>query len=596
MDAQTEFPGADQRFEGIFGNGRTNMSKRIQIPEDFLDYRFGKRRRVQAEDESSLSQSRKTQKRHGDREGGKPVVSLIDFTTAQLKERFLNPNTASDQDISQRGSEEIFAKIQDVDCLLDESLGYSSSDEQRQLETTQRVLASKRRLVSDAIPKDHSTGIFDFDFTDYVHSSSSEFIGFEDAVPGPMNLAKALGSPAREHITFDIEDSASLDSVLSITFDQNSVSTDQSSPSSSNCIDPRSVFFDPFEIPASSGGIEFHDGGFFDESSVKRTIGEHAADAPVMAHDMNYADQISPTQSSPTALALDCTSATSAAPPNSNITPTRPFQFSVEPLTPSKPPPSKLAATPTRILDERRVGRKLQYLLQYEDNESGSWIEERLLLKTLESSLLIRAWIAEKRDNQNRDILSDNAQQASAAGEEPKQEQRAADLVESVPESDSVPAPLLSNSNETLPSTTVPRPERILAERRVDRKFEYLILHHDTTEHWISERSLIKTSPPLIPKWKASKTKIEKQNISTPTPRNEQISLSYVVEKILDKRKFKGVSHYLVKWEGYERTEDRTWEPCERLGVDIPGMVEEYEMKRGKKTVKPAVKKRKRPG
>ncbi|KAJ5038413.1 uncharacterized protein L3040_007276 [Drepanopeziza brunnea f. sp. 'multigermtubi'] len=54
----------------------------------------------------------------------------------------------------------------------------------------------------------------------------------------------------------------------------------------------------------------------------------------------------------------------------------------------------------------------------------------------------------------------------------------------------------------------------------------------------------------------------------------------YTVDKILGKRKFKGRDHYLVKWKGYAEVRDRTWEPCDRLGDDVPDVVREYEGRR----------------
>eukprot|EP01132_Coremiostelium_polycephalum_P009074 gene9074-11114_t len=49
------------------------------------------------------------------------------------------------------------------------------------------------------------------------------------------------------------------------------------------------------------------------------------------------------------------------------------------------------------------------------------------------------------------------------------------------------------------------------------------------------------------------------------------------VEKILDKKKIKGVIHYLVKWVGYNDEEDNTWEPRSTLLEDVPDIVNEYE-------------------
>ena len=39
----------------------------------------------------------------------------------------------------------------------------------------------------------------------------------------------------------------------------------------------------------------------------------------------------------------------------------------------------------------------------------------------------------------------------------------------------------------------------------------------------------------------------------------------YEVESIIDKKVVRGKTKYLVKWKGYEKDEDRTWEPKENL-------------------------------
>lgn len=51
----------------------------------------------------------------------------------------------------------------------------------------------------------------------------------------------------------------------------------------------------------------------------------------------------------------------------------------------------------------------------------------------------------------------------------------------------------------------------------------------------------------------------------------------YIVEKILDKKKIKGVWKYFVKWEGYSEKEN-TWEPFENLD-NVIDMVEEFNIK-----------------
>ncbi len=51
---------------------------------------------------------------------------------------------------------------------------------------------------------------------------------------------------------------------------------------------------------------------------------------------------------------------------------------------------------------------------------------------------------------------------------------------------------------------------------------------------------------------------------------------TYVVQKILDKKKFNGRIYYKVKWKGYPESE-ATWEPRTRLIEDVPILVKEFE-------------------
>ncbi|KAI9646275.1 hypothetical protein NHQ30_005716 [Ciborinia camelliae] len=62
----------------------------------------------------------------------------------------------------------------------------------------------------------------------------------------------------------------------------------------------------------------------------------------------------------------------------------------------------------------------------------------------------------------------------------------------------------------------------------------------------------------------------------------------YEVEDIVDRRRFKGIVQYRVKWVGYE-SKHNTWEPAEILEQDVPYLVEDFEKalqeKMGKKGI-----------
>ena len=115
-------------------------------------------------------------------------------------------------------------------------------------------------------------------------------------------------------------------------------------------------------------------------------------------------------------------------------------------------------------------------------------------------------------------------------------------------------------------------PSRIKAERHVKNKVELLIQwkNYPNEEDWTweLESEFKKSAPKMVQAWKLKRSK-----------ESAEPELQDVVEKILGKRKQSGVPHYLVKWEGYEKVEDRTWEPCDRLKVDVPEIVEAYESK-----------------
>jgi hypothetical protein len=118
-------------------------------------------------------------------------------------------------------------------------------------------------------------------------------------------------------------------------------------------------------------------------------------------------------------------------------------------------------------------------------------------------------------------------------------------------------------------------PERIVAERKTEEGvIEILVqwLGWPEEKDWTWEvgKTLEQSVPDLVASWRENKVQKE-----------EQVNVEYIVEKILGKRKFKGVPHYLVAWKGFPLVEDRTWEPCQRLGVDVPHLVDAFEMKKG---------------
>jgi hypothetical protein len=57
----------------------------------------------------------------------------------------------------------------------------------------------------------------------------------------------------------------------------------------------------------------------------------------------------------------------------------------------------------------------------------------------------------------------------------------------------------------------------------------------------------------------------------------------YIVEKVVDKRIIGGEIEYLIKWEGYDSSEN-TWEPPENLD-NIGNLIQEFENRKKKKEI-----------
>ena len=76
-----------------------------------------------------------------------------------------------------------------------------------------------------------------------------------------------------------------------------------------------------------------------------------------------------------------------------------------------------------------------------------------------------------------------------------------------------------------------------------------------------------------------------------PTPADAQVETEwnvekkdkYDMEKILDKKKVRGKTQYLVKWLGYEDKEN-SWEPAENLSPEKAEKIEEHQQRRQKKS------------
>jgi hypothetical protein len=119
-------------------------------------------------------------------------------------------------------------------------------------------------------------------------------------------------------------------------------------------------------------------------------------------------------------------------------------------------------------------------------------------------------------------------------------------------------------------------PKQFMAERKAAQGLQYLIQWEDYPDEkdwtWETESAMMETVPNMVMSW-AARSDVEAEE-------ERPITMEYIVERILGRRKFKGVPHYLVKWKGYEAVKDRTWEPCDRLRIDVPLIVDAFEEKK----------------
>ncbi|CZR54675.1 uncharacterized protein PAC_04559 [Phialocephala subalpina] len=190
-----------------------------------------------------------------------------------------------------------------------------------------------------------------------------------------------------------------------------------------------------------------------------------------------------------------------------------------------------------RILEERSGPEGIQFLVKWEgypDERDWTWNSENLIMQIAPD--LVMAWMLSKDDA------------------EPEGEAKRIELVvESV----------------------VEREVEVQTEVDIDNA----IIDHDGGPR---NQQNIKAQPSDDSPASVKEPESE-QEVVVAEVELDIISAENIPERILGKKKFKGVPHYLVKWKGYELVKDRTWEPCERLGADVPWLAEAFEAKKGRK-------------
>jgi len=117
-------------------------------------------------------------------------------------------------------------------------------------------------------------------------------------------------------------------------------------------------------------------------------------------------------------------------------------------------------------------------------------------------------------------------------------------------------------------------PKRFVAQRETPDGREILVEWEDWPDEkdwtWEPVSNLQEDAPEMMKAWKASR-------------KAKKVSKVFEVESILGKRKIKGEWHYLVKWKGFSKDEAKSLEPCEKLAVDVPELVEAFENRKPKR-------------
>jgi hypothetical protein len=117
-------------------------------------------------------------------------------------------------------------------------------------------------------------------------------------------------------------------------------------------------------------------------------------------------------------------------------------------------------------------------------------------------------------------------------------------------------------------------PKRFVAQRETPDGPEILVEWEDWPDEkdwtWEPVSNLQEDAPEMMKAWKASR-------------KAKKVSKVFEVESILGKRKTKGEWHYLVRWKGFSKEEAKSLEPCEKLAVDVPELVEAFENRKSKR-------------
>lgn len=125
------------------------------------------------------------------------------------------------------------------------------------------------------------------------------------------------------------------------------------------------------------------------------------------------------------------------------------------------------------------------------------------------------------------------------------------------------------------------KPENVLNNKRLHGKFREGDIKFSLKTYKIDRMQMIPNQPifyklkGLNPLYTKSQLLPVSDAAKLP-PRSVQNK--FIIEKIIDKKKIKGLIHFLVKWKG-EDEKFNTWEPRKVLIEDVPEMLKEFEAK-----------------
>ena len=229
-----------------------------------------------------------------------------------------------------------------------------------------------------------------------------------------------------------------------------------------------------------------------------------------------------------------------------------------------------------KILDVRKKGKKNEYLVKWK-----GWEKEE-----------DRTWEPEASLDGSQDLLrefNESREAASPAGEKQrpgpasskKRERKQSEVVEpSLPEAfDEANTSVVKRKPKPGPASSKKRGRKSSSPVTADAGPMVSINIDDSDAGSIFEEPSSKKQKKEKPKKEKKKPKESKKKKAKKAASSDEEDGGddeYEVEKIMDKKEIGGVVEYKVKWRGWDREEDMTWEPVGNLG-GAEELIQEFE-------------------